>query len=122
MEFEKYIGSEAEFQAAVAKYLDYCNVQWCHVANERNTTKLRGAMLKAQGVKSGVPDILIFEPRGKNIGLAIELKVGHNKPTRNQREWLVNLSLRGWKCIWSNSIEEVIETIDNYLYQQILKN
>jgi len=38
--------------------------------------------IKSQGMESGQPDILILMPKGKMI--AIELKVGKNKPQPNQ--------------------------------------
>ncbi len=54
-------------------------------ANERKTSPRAGARLKKKGVKSGVPDILIFEPKGRYNGIAIELKTGNNKLTNNQK-------------------------------------
>ena len=82
---------EDDLQMACAKYLDLMGVLWCHVANERKTTKPAGKRLTKKGVKSGVPDILIFEPRGKYNGLAIELKAGKNKLTKPR-----NLEIRKW--------------------------
>jgi len=117
----KYHGSENELQTTVARYLDSLGVLYCHVANERNTHKARGAMLKRMGVKRGVPDLLIFEPRGEKIGLAIELKVGYNKPSEFQKDWLMKLSLRGWSCHWTNSLDEAIFIIENYFKQPIKK-
>jgi len=55
---------EDSLQISVATYLDYLNITWCHVANERKTSPQAGARLKNKGVKSGVPDCVIFEPKG----------------------------------------------------------
>ena len=87
---------EDDLQMACARYLDLMGWLWCHVANERKTTKPAGKRLTLKGVKSGVPDILIFEPRGKYNGLAIELKAGRNKLTESQEEWLWRLGKKDW--------------------------
>ena len=113
----KYEGTEDQFQTTIARYLDSLGVLYTHVANERKTSPQAGARLKRKGVKSGVPDILIFEPRAQYNGLAIELKVGYNKISENQTAWLEKLSTNGWMVMWSNDLDKVIETIDNYLNQ-----
>ena len=84
-----YKGLEDNFQISLAKYLDSLNILWFHPANERQlNTRVNkkgvsysplGAKLKKKGVKSGVPDVIIFEARGIYNGLMIELKVGKNK-------------------------------------------
>ena len=79
---------EDDLQMACARYLDLMGWLWCHVGNERKTSPRAGARLKKKGVKSGVPDILIFEPKGKYNGLAIELKTGKNKLTETKRNGL----------------------------------
>lgn len=106
---------EDQLQIACARYLDYQRVLWCHVANERQTSWARGGKLKAMGVKKGVPDILIFEPKGQFKGMAIELKVGRNKPTRQQESWLLHLQTRGWFCQVVYTLDQFIELVDAYL-------
>ncbi len=106
---------EDNLQMLCASFLDYSNVLWCHVANERLTSKRTGARLKKKGVKSGVPDVLIFEPRGEYIGLAIELKIKPNKPTENQINWLEDLSERGWLTKVCYDFEEFEELVNSYL-------
>ncbi len=106
---------EDQLQIACARYLDYQGVLWCHVANERQTSRARGGKLKAMGVKKGVPDILVFEPRGQCPGMAIELKVGRNKPTQEQEGWLKALQQRGWECQLVYTLDHFIELVDNYL-------
>ena len=105
---------EDDLQMAVAKYLDSIGVLWCHVANERKTSPQAGARLKKKGVKSGVPDCLIFEPRSDHNGLAIELKVDKNKPTDNQRKWLNALGYNNWYTAVCYSIDEVKEVVEKY--------
>lgn len=111
----KYEGKEDDLQKAVARVLDLEGVLWCHVANERKTSVIQGAILKAKGVKPGVPDVLIFEGRGGFSGLAIELKTGYNKPSKNQLKWLYELDFNNWKTVWSNDYDEILKIINEYL-------
>ena len=53
-------------------------------------------------MKAGVPDLLIFTPNKKYNGLAIELKIGYNKPTDSQKKWLSDLK----KCNWYTCVEK----------------
>ena len=106
---------EDDLQMATANLLDLKKLLWCHVANERKTSFQAGARLKKKGVKSGVPDCLIFEPRGYYVGLAIELKIKPNETTDNQIKWLTELSLKNWHCVVCYNIDEVIKVLDEYL-------
>lgn len=125
--FNIYIGSETDFSISVARYLESKSLNFTHVANEIKTDVKQkkngkfytatGNKLKAMGKKKGVPDFLIFNHSTNNAycGLAIELKVNDNKPTPEQKDWLLVLSLIGWKTLWTNSFDEAIKVIENYL-------
>lgn len=54
--------------------------------------------LKAEGVRPGVPDLIWPVARGSFVGLVMELKVGSNKPTPSQLDWLNWFSQTGW-CV-----------------------
>jgi hypothetical protein len=123
--YKKYIGPEDNFQISVASYLDSLGVLWLHVANERQLYMIKsksgkmysplGAKLKKKGVKSGFPDVAIFESKFQFKGLMIELKTGSNKTSDNQKHWLNELSKRGYLCKVSYSLDETIDIINNYL-------
>lgn len=85
-----------------------------HIPNEGKRTKFEQYKLKSLGVMAGMPDVMIFDPKGIYSGLAIELKAGYNKPTENQKKCLRELENRKWKVFWSNDLDEVLERIDNY--------
>ena len=106
---------EDNLQQQVAKYLDLKKVTWCHVANERKTSFQAGARLKAKGVKSGVPDCLVFTASNDFYGLALELKIKPNNTTPNQKEWLKKLNLIGWRSEVAFSFDEAKLIIDDYL-------
>lgn len=105
---------EAE-QKALARWLDYKGLLWCHVPNGGHRNVAVGASLKMQGVKRGVPDVLIFERPPTNlqmVGVAIELKANARcKTTPEQRCWLNELSLRGWFSTVCCSSTEAIATL-----------
>lgn len=105
---------EDDLQMAVARYLDFLKVCWFHVANERKTSKIAGQRLKKKGVKSGVPDVMIFEHNEDYRGLSIELKIKPNKPTDNQKEWLEKLKSKGWKTEVCYSFDEVKKVVKQY--------
>ena len=107
---------EYQLQKAVCKYLDlqgylYCasmNGQYQKYLSQRNKAK-------ATGMKKGVPDLFIYEPRGSYHGLAIELKTGYNKASKPQLYWQKELIKRGYKAEICTGIDEALDTINTYL-------
>lgn len=83
-----------------------------HVPNGGKRDAKTAANLKREGVKAGVPDIVLPVARGKFHGLYIELKVGKNKTSLRQNVWIENLREQGYfvkVCYgWINA-REVIE-------------
>ena len=71
--------------------------------------------LKAEGVKSGVPDIFLPVARGGAHGLFIELKTEKGKPSVNQREWVGDLGLNGYAAVFCYGWEHAKDTILEYL-------
>lgn len=107
--------SESQLQRAVARVLDASGLLWCHVPNGGQRHPAVAKKLKAEGVKRGVPDVLVFEVcRGSASdlsfcdGLALELKVGRNKPTAAQVEWHERLRKNGWRVEVCYTLDEVL--------------
>lgn len=71
--------------------------------------------LKAEGVKAGVPDIFLPIARNGYHGLFIEMKVGKNKPTESQRNYLDKLEDEGYLIDVCYSSEEAYNLIMTYL-------
>lgn len=91
--------------------------------------------LKAEGVKSGIPDIFLPVPRFPSdvndlivgdantvgfsdevkFGLFIELKVGKNKPTKNQLKWIEDLRAERYAVEVCYGFLEAKTVIENYL-------
>lgn len=93
----------------------YPKVFAIHVPNEGKRTPFERYKFKYLGGVSGVPDILIFKNKAFLSGLAIELKVGYNKPTENQKECLKRLKNENWIATWVNNFEDAKKLIDQYL-------
>lgn len=71
--------------------------------------------LKKEGLKKGVPDIIIDYPCNGYHGARIEMKKKGNKPRPEQIEWLNNLTNNGYCCSICYSAVEADSFIKYYL-------
>lgn len=85
------------------------------VPNGGSRHRLEAANLKRQGVKAGVPDMCLPYPSMGYHGLYIELKVGKNKPSESQKEWIANLNKVGYRAVVCYGFNEARKEIENYL-------
>ena len=86
-----------------------------HIPNGGKRDKATAIALKRRGVKAGVPDLSLPVPRGGYHGLYIELKVGKNKTTEKQSEWLRSLNDLGYKAIVCYGWQQAAEALAAYL-------
>ena len=86
-----------------------------HVPNEGKRSKRYGAELKRMGLKAGFPDLGLFVPRNNKHALFLEMKVGRNKCTDNQKKWIRALMEQGYEVKVCYSAEEAIQIIKRYL-------
>jgi hypothetical protein len=116
---------EEDHQQWCAECLDRLNVLWTHVANERQCNIAYRKKLARLGVKSGVPDILIFTPPpiGWYVGTAIELKRprgpkggSRGKASPNQLAWLAGLKECRWYTAVCHGWPEVKELLEGLGY------
>jgi len=117
---------EYELQKAVCKYLDLQNILYCGSMGgnyqPHQSVRIRQ---KLSGYKRGFPDLFIFEPALKKDensywhGLAIELKVGYNKATKEQLQWQIDLQKRGYVAKICNGLDETLLIISKYIKGQI---
>lgn len=71
--------------------------------------------LKAEGAKSGVPDVCLPVSRGEYSGMYIEMKYGKNKASENQNWWISRLDEQGYYVRICYGAEEAIDIITKYL-------
>lgn len=90
----------------------------------------RGARLKAEGRRAGVPDLFLPVPwpwpemgSGSRFyfGLFLETKRPGKAPRPNQRDWIDFLSGRGYACTVYHSVDEGRDVINQY-YKGTLKS
>ena len=88
-----------------------------HVPNGGKRNAREAASLKRQGVKSGVPDLVLPIPRGIYHGAYIEMKINNNKTTENQKIWIKQLKEQGYFVAVCYGWQEASEVIEDYMKQ-----
>lgn len=106
--------TEDSEQVAVVQYCELMGIPVTHTPNEGKRSKSYGAKLKKMGMRKGFPDLLVTRARGGYHGLAIEMKVGNNKPTEDQKWWLRKLASEGYKTAVCYGADEAIGVIKSY--------
>ena len=76
---------------------------------------ITGARLKAEGVRPGIPDLMLVAPRGKYKGLFIEMKKPPNHPNDDQKKVISYLDSQGYCCLVKYNAETAITSISSYL-------
>ena len=110
--------TEAQEQALVIEWAQYNpQLKWLHaIPNGGSRHKAEAANLKRQGVKSGVADLFLPLPRRKYQGLYIEMKrVRGGTVSKEQREFLRDMSEQGYKAVVCRGHKEAIEAIKEYI-------
>ena len=121
------LATESQEQITVVEWAamhehTYPELHWLfHPANGRKRNKAAAKLLKAEGVKAGVPDLWLPIPNGENIGLIIEMKIDdfNARPTAEQRKWLLAMQHYGWKTCLCHGATRAIKELETYL--KILK-
>lgn len=104
----------------------YPQLKWLvHIPNGGSRDIREAVELKAQGVKAGVPDLALFYAAkmahiqewsdGHYHGLFLEMKVGKNKTSKEQKDWIANLIHNRYYCAVCYSWEEARDTLISYL-------
>lgn len=114
-------GSEDEEQQKVIRWAQLmCNAYpdlelLYHVPNGGSRNKAEAAKLKRMGVRAGVPDLVLPSPHAGYAGLYIEMKVGENRTSKSQREWLEKLELQGYLTMVCYGGNEAIDVLEEYV-------
>lgn len=89
-----------------------------HVPNGGHRHKLVAVKLKGQGVKAGVPDLVLPMARGGYFGLYIEFKAtppGAAPVSASQHAWIRRLNDQGYLAIVCRGHFDAMEQIRAYL-------
>jgi len=84
-------------------------------ANGGYRSKIEAAIMKGEGVLSGVPDLFIAKPNRINAGLYIEMKAENGRLTENQKIISETLLTKGYEVKVVRNIDEFIKIVNNYL-------
>lgn len=113
--------SEAVEQQMLFQWANYMTARYpelrllYHVPNGGKRNSKEAANLKRQGVKAGVPDIVFPIARDGYFGLYIELKIGKNKTSLKQKEWIKDLKEQNYYVEVCYGWLEARAVIEDYL-------
>lgn len=91
-----------------------------HIPNEGKRSRKTGARLKAEGLRSGVPDLCLPVARCGCHALYIELKrMRGGRPTQDQLDWIDLLTKQGNMAMVCCGWEQAAEVIERYLKNEM---
>lgn len=86
------------------------------VPNGGMRNKVTAAKLKREGVRPGVPDLMLLTPRKGFAGLVIEMKREKGSSlSREQAEWLDWLGKQNFMTVICKGFQPAVDTIVSYL-------
>lgn len=109
---------EERIHVKIVAELRRAGVHFWHTPNESKATAAYRAKLKALGLSSGVPDLIIVTPPpcGGFVGAALELKAEKGRLSDTQKEWLQTLSGYGWATACTKGYQESIDILIEWGY------
>ena len=114
------IPDESVEQRALVRWLELKGILFTHVPNGGKRHVAVAKKLKAEGVKPGVPDILIFDrppAHPSYVGVAIEMqRKKRGQVSEHQQNWLRWLDFRGWKTAVCNGADDAIRRLEELGY------
>ncbi len=103
-------------QRNVVTYCAYANIPCFAIPNGGKRRKTEAARMVAQGVRPGVPDLMIPRAAGKYHGLFIEMKREKGSTTsQNQKEWINQLNAEGYFAAVCKGFDEARKIIEQYI-------
>lgn len=116
------IPTEHQEQVAVFQWAALHTGRWPElkdmfaIPNGGARSAVTGAMLRAEGVKKGVPDIFLPCPVGSSGGLFVEMKRRKgSRLSKEQLAYIKNLRSRDYAVAVCHGAEEAILAIMNYM-------
>ena len=74
--------------------------------------------MKNEGMKVGIPDLFLPVARQSYHGLYVEMKIGNNKPSDKQKEFMAFAEEQGYLDKVCYSADEAIEALQWYLQKE----
>lgn len=86
------------------------------VPNGGRRDKVTGAMLREEGVRAGVSDLLLLVPTINYHGLCIEMKTPRGRQHPSQERWMEKVRQQGYKYTICRSLEDFIMLVNTYMF------
>ena len=111
---------EHRIQCAIVKWFYYAYPAYrggClfAVPNGGHRNIQTAARLKAEGVTSGVADLLLLVPKRDYHGLCVEVKTPVGRQSENQKNWQRIIEAQGYRYEIVRSLDEFAELVRWYL-------
>ena len=113
--------SEHAEQVALFRWAEFAAARWPELAllhaipNGGHRSKVTAALMKAEGVRRGVPDICLPVARGGWHGLYVEMKAQGGSASPEQRQWLAALQRQGYRAELCRGWEQARCLIEQYM-------
>lgn len=85
------------------------------IPNGSKRNPVTGAILKREGVRKGIVDLMLCTPNKHHAGLFIEMKAGTNQPSKEQREFMGHALTVGYQVALCYDWTEASKVIHEYL-------
>ena len=110
------IPTEHQEQSLVVKYCTLKKIPIFHIPNGSYKSVTARTKSKQEGLKSGIPDLMIPVANKNYHGLFIEMKrIKNSKVSVHQKQWIELLNKQGYKAIVCYGNNEAIKEIENYI-------
>ena len=120
---------EHNIQCACVRWFGYAHPELrgllFAVPNGGARSKATAGMLKAEGVVAGVADLILLKPQYLHLtdeyeaetyhALCVEMKTATGRQSVEQIKWQFKVEKFGYKYAVCRSLDEFINTIENYL-------
>ena len=127
VEMVKESRTEHKEQVEVNNYCTRNKILMFAIPNGSNKSLTAQRNFKAEGLKAGVPDLMIPIANKYYHGLFIEMKrrakslkngkksISHTKVSKEQEKWLDGLNNENYKAVVCYGADEAIEVISEYM-------
>ncbi|MBR3938711.1 MAG: VRR-NUC domain-containing protein [Bacteroidales bacterium] len=114
---------ESKLQQACVRYFRLAYPEYGYmlfaVPNGGSRNAVEARILKAEGVVAGVADLILLVPRSGYGSLCIEMKIGKNTQTDNQKLWQQEAEKAGNKYVVVRRFDDFRQVIEKYLNEQL---
>lgn len=85
------------------------------IPNEGKRARANASRMKAQGIVSGVADLMLMVARGGFHGLFIEMKSEVGRQNANQKRFQADAESQGYRYVICRDLTEFSDVIEKYL-------